>query len=83
MSQSNRADLSKEGSNQPISDSGSESVAAGADLHGHYFGHVDPGDGTEGEGEDYGDEEEESYACDRETVGFPVGVLRVHNSFAD
>jgi len=62
MSQGDRTNLGEESGNQPVSDSSGKCVAAGTDLHGHYFGHINPRDGTEGEGEDDRDEEEEGYA---------------------
>jgi hypothetical protein len=52
-------------------------------LHGHDFRHVDPGDGTEGAGEDYADAEEEEHATDAEAVAFAAGVLGVDYSFTD
>jgi uncharacterized sporulation protein YeaH/YhbH (DUF444 family) len=83
VSQRNRADLSPERSNEPVADAGGESVASGADLHGHDFRHVDPGNGSERAGEDYGDAEEEEDTTNGEAVFFPARVLGVDYSFAD
>ena len=64
MTERNGTDLREESGDKPVSDAGCEGGATGADLHGHNFGGVDPGDGAEGEGEDDCDAEDEEYTGD-------------------
>lgn len=75
--------MSKQCCDSPVANAGGESVATGADLHGHDFRHVDPGDGPKGEGEDAGYEEDEEDAGDGEGVVGAGGVLGVDGGFAD